>query len=52
MYKYSAHIGPIWPFEYTILIYNIRVHEADVIVTPSSAFLHLHPTHDTNQKRR
>jgi len=37
-------IGPIWPFDYTILIYNIRAHEADVIVSLSSAFLHLHPT--------
>jgi hypothetical protein len=58
MNKYSAiqgHeyivLGPIWPFDYTILIYNIRVHEADVIVPPSSAFLHLHPIHDTKQKR-
>jgi hypothetical protein len=35
---------PIWPFHYTILVYNIRVHEADVIVPLSSVFLHLHPT--------
>jgi hypothetical protein len=37
-------LGPIWPSVYTILIYNIWVHEADVIVLPSSAFFHLHPT--------
>jgi hypothetical protein len=37
-------LSPIWPFDYTIRVYNIRVHEADVIVPPSSAFFHLHPT--------
>jgi hypothetical protein len=37
-------LDPIWPSVYTILIYNIRVHEADVIVPLSSAFFHLHPT--------
>jgi hypothetical protein len=25
-------LGPIWPYVYAILIYNIRVHEANVIV--------------------
>jgi hypothetical protein len=37
-------LGPISPFVYTILVYNIWVHEADVIVPLSSAFFHLHPT--------
>jgi hypothetical protein len=41
----------IWPFEYIIHIYNIWVHEADVIISPllqhSSTFI----LHDTKQKR-
>jgi hypothetical protein len=37
-------LGPIWPSIYTILVYNIRVHEADVIVPLSLKFFHLHPT--------
>jgi hypothetical protein len=37
-------LTPIWPFVYTILVYKIRVQEADVIVPPSLAFLYLHAT--------
>jgi hypothetical protein len=37
-------LGPIWPFVYIILIYNIRIYEADVIVPLSLAFFHIHPT--------
>jgi hypothetical protein len=31
-------LGPIWPFEYIIHVYNIWVYEAGVVVPPSSAF--------------
>ena len=44
-------LGPIWIFKYIFLVYNIRVHEADVIETPLAAFLHLPPIHDTKEKR-
>jgi hypothetical protein len=37
-------LGLIWPSVYAILVYNIRVHKADVIVPLSLVFFHLHPT--------
>jgi len=36
-------LGPIWLFAYTLLMYNIWVHEADVVDPLLPAFLHFHP---------
>ena len=44
-------IGPILPFDYTIYIYNIRVHEANVIV-PFHQHACIFILHDTKQKRK
>jgi hypothetical protein len=43
-------LGPIWPSVYTILVYNIWVHEADVIV-PFLRHSFTFNLHDTKKKR-
>ena len=43
-------LNSIWLFYYTIVVYNICVHEADVINPLSSAFCAF-ILHDTKQKR-
>jgi hypothetical protein len=46
-------LGPIWPFDYTIRVYNIRGPWTRCDSTPSSAFFHLHPTrYETKKKMR
>ena len=36
-------LGPIWLGAYTLLMYNIWVHEAYVVDLVLPAFLHFHP---------
>ena len=36
-------LGLIRPFAYTLLMYNIRIHEVNVVNPALPAFLHFHP---------
>ena len=36
-------LGPIRILAYTLLMYNIRIHEANVVNPALPAFLHFHP---------
>jgi hypothetical protein len=45
-------LDPIWPFLYTILIYNMWANEADVVDPFFLAFFQLHPTRFKIKKGR
>ena len=36
-------LGLIRPFAYTLLMYNIRIYEANIVNPALPAFLHFHP---------